>query len=111
MSYFDFMPIGKELIGDKIRDTHIGELQQEDWMQMPPDTQGPDLTPPSPQQVTVVDKGSVTPPPPSLEEEHVQKEPSSQEKLEPRATDEASKEGKMVEYAQQPFQDIEEQPK
>ena len=27
---FDFMPIVIELIGDKIRDTPIGELQQED---------------------------------------------------------------------------------
>lgn len=24
---FDFMPIGMELVGDKIRDTPIGELQ------------------------------------------------------------------------------------
>ena len=73
------------------------------------DTQGPNLTPPSPLQVTVVDKGSVTLPPPSLEEEHVQKEPSSQEKPEPWAIDEASKDGKIVEYVQQPSQDAEEQ--
>ena len=50
----------------------------------------------------VVDKGSVTPPPPSSKEEHVQKEPSSQEQPEPRATDEASKEARVVEYVQQP---------
>ena len=106
---FDFFPIGTALVGGKIIDTHTGELQQEDQTQMPPKTQGPNLTPPSPPQVTVVDKGSVTPPPPSLEEEHVQKEPSSQETLEPRATDEASKQGYIVEYVQQPSQDVEEQ--
>ena len=27
MSYFDFIPIGTKLIGDKIRDTPKGELQ------------------------------------------------------------------------------------
>ena len=59
----------------------------------------------------VVDKGLVTSPPPSLEEEQVQKEPSSQEQPDPRATDEASKEGQIVEYAQQPSQDAEEQAK
>ena len=48
MSDFDFMPVGTELVGDKIRDTPIGESQQEDWMQMPPDSQGPDLTSTSP---------------------------------------------------------------
>ena len=67
-------------------DTTTGKLQQEEWMQIPPETQGPDITPPSPPQITVVDKGSVTPPPPSSEEEHVQKEPSQQEQLRPRAT-------------------------
>ena len=77
-------------------------------MQMLPDTQGPNLTPPSPPP-TMVDSGSVTPPPLSSEEEQVQKEPSSQKKPEPRATNEASKEGQIVEYAQQPSQDIEEQ--
>ena len=70
------MPVGIELVGDKIRDTPIGEPQQEDWTQMPPETQGPDITPPSPPQITVIDKGSVTSPPPSSKEEHVQKEPS-----------------------------------
>ena len=57
------MSIGIELVGDKIRDTPTGEPQQQDWMQMSLDSQGLDLTPPSPPQVTVVDKGSVTPPP------------------------------------------------
>ena len=57
----------------------------------------------------MVDKGSVTTPPPSSKEELFQKEPSSQEQLEPRATNEASKEGQIVEYAQQPSQDFEEQ--
>ena len=57
----------------------------------------------------VVDKASVTPPPLILEEEHVQKEPSLQEQPEPRVTDEASKEEQIVEYAQQPSQDVEEQ--
>jgi hypothetical protein len=40
----------------------------------------------------VIDKGLVTPPPLSLEEEHGQKEPSQQEQPKPRATDEESKE-------------------
>ena len=47
MMDFDFMPVGIELVGDKIRDTPIGKLQQEDWTQMLPDTQGPNLTHPS----------------------------------------------------------------
>ena len=68
MSNFDFMPIGTELIGDKIRDTSIGELQQEDWKQMPLDTHGPDLTTPSPPEIMTTDSGSMTPPPQSLEE-------------------------------------------
>ena len=41
----------------------------------------------------MVDKGSVTPPPPSLEEEHVQKELPSLDQPDPRVTDEVSKEG------------------
>ena len=65
---FDFMPMGTELDGDKIRDTPIGEFQQQDWMQMPPETQGPHPTPPSSPQVMMVDKVLVTPPPPSSEE-------------------------------------------
>ncbi len=28
---FDFMHVGIELVGDKIRDTPIGELQWQDW--------------------------------------------------------------------------------
>ena len=63
ISDFNFMPMGTELVGDKIRDTATGKPQQEDWTQMPPDSQGPDLALPSPPQVTVVDKGLVTPPP------------------------------------------------
>ena len=66
---FDFMLIGIELIGDKIRDTPTGEPQQEEWTQMPLDSQGPDLTPPSPLQVIlVVDKGLITPPQSSEED-------------------------------------------
>ncbi len=42
------MPVGTKLVGDKMRDTPIGEPQQEDQTQMPLDSQGPDLTPPSP---------------------------------------------------------------
>ena len=38
MSYFDFMLMGTELVGDKIRDTPTSEPQQEDWMQMPPES-------------------------------------------------------------------------
>ena len=48
----------------------------------------------------VIDKGSVTPPPLSSEEEHVRKEPSSQEQSKPRAIGEASKEAQVVEYVQ-----------
>ena len=43
---------------------------------MPPETQGPDITLPSPPQIMVIDKGLVTPPPLSLKEEHAQKESS-----------------------------------
>ena len=57
----------------------------------------------------VIDKGSLTPPPLSSEEEHVQYEPSSQEQPKPRAIDEASKEEQVVEYVQQPSQDVEDQ--
>ena len=92
MTDFDFMPMGIELVRGKIMDTHTSELQQEDWTQMPPETQGPDITPPSLPQITVIDKGSVIPPPLSLEEEHIRKQPSSQEQPEPRAIDEAPKE-------------------
>lgn len=31
MSNFDFMPIGIELVGDKIRDTPTNQPQEEDW--------------------------------------------------------------------------------
>ena len=79
MSNFVFMLMGIELVEDKIRDTPTGELQQEDQMQLLPNSQGPNLTPPSLPLVTVVDKGSITPPPQSLEEEHVQEEPSQGE--------------------------------
>ena len=57
----------------------------------------------------VVDKGSVTPPPSSSKEEHIQKESSEQEQLEPRAIEEASKEAQVVKYVQQPSQDVEDQ--
>ena len=60
-------------------------------MQCPPDAQDFGIIPPSPPQVTLIDKGSVTPPSPSLEEEHVQKELSQQEQPGPTATEEASK--------------------
>ena len=60
-SIADFMPVGIELVGDKIRDTPIGESQQEDWMQMPPASQIPNLTCPSLPQVMVVDNGLVNP--------------------------------------------------
>ena len=43
-----FMSVGTKLVGDKIRDTTIGELQQEEWTEMPQKTQGLDITPPSP---------------------------------------------------------------
>ena len=76
---------------------------------MPPETQGPNITPPSPPQITIIDKGSVSPPPLSSEEEHVRRELTSQEQPEPRATDEASKEAQVVEYVQQPSQDVEDQ--
>ena len=67
MSDFDFMPIRIELIGDKIRDTPTNEPQQEDWTQMPLESQGLEITPSSPLQVIVfVDKGSATPLPPSM---------------------------------------------
>ena len=78
-------------------------------MQMPLERQGPDITPPSPPKSTVIDKGSVTPPTLSSEEEHFQKESSQQEQLEPRAIDETSKEAQIVEYVQQPSQDVEDQ--
>ena len=96
------MPVGTELVGDKIQDTPIEEPQQEDWTQWPPDAQVSDITPPSPPQVTLIDKGSVTPPPPSSEEEHVQKKLSQQEQPGPKATEEASKKAPVVEYTQQP---------
>jgi len=57
----------------------------------------------------MIDKVSITPPPPSLEEEQVQKETSSQEKPKPRAIDEVAKEGHIVEYGQKPSQDVKEQ--
>ena len=72
-SIADFMPVGTELVGDKIRDTPIVEPQQEEWTQRPPDAQDFGIAPPSPPQITLIDKGSVTPPPLSSEEEHVQK--------------------------------------
>ena len=56
MTDFNFMHVGIELIGDKIKDTHTSELQQEDWMQMLPDTQGPYLTPPSLPQTVATTK-------------------------------------------------------
>ena len=71
---------------------------------MSPNTQGPDLTPPSPSQIAV-DSGSVSPPPQSLEDKQVQKEPSSKEQPEKMVTNEVLKEGQMVEYSQPPSQD------
>ena len=43
---FDFMPMGIDLVGDKIKDTSIGEPQQEDLTQMLPDSQGLNLSGP-----------------------------------------------------------------
>ncbi len=105
---FDFMPVGTELVGDKIKDTPIGESQQQDWMQMPPETRGPHLMPPSSPLAMVTYKVSVTPPPLSSEE-HVQKESSLQEELEPRVTDEPPKETQVIECIQQPSQEVEDQ--
>ena len=51
-SIADFMPVGTELVGDKIRDTPIVEPQQEEWTQRPPDAQDFGIAPPSSPQVT-----------------------------------------------------------
>ncbi len=75
---------------------------------MPSEIQGPHLTPPSSPQAMMVDKILVTPPPPSSKE-HVQKELSLQGRLEPRVTDEPSKEAQIVECIQQPSQEVEDQ--
>ena len=71
--YFKFILVGTKVVGDKIRDTPTNESQQEDWTQMPPESQGPKLPPPSPLQTIVVDKGSTTPLPPNTDKEQVQK--------------------------------------
>lgn len=76
-------------------------------MQMPLDLQGPNVTRPSPPQVTFIDKGSVTPLPLGSEEEQVQQEREEEPKQ--MATDEMSEEGHMVEYYQPPSQDTEVQ--
>ena len=68
MSDFNFMPVGIELVGDKIRDTLTNQPQQEDWNQMPLESQGPIITPSQVQVTVFVDKGSATPLPPNLEE-------------------------------------------
>ena len=56
----------------------------------------------------VVDKGSVTPPILGSKEQ-IHKEPSQDEQLEQRATNEVSKERKIVEYPQSLSQDTEMQ--
>lgn len=71
---FYFMSIGTEFVGDNIRDTPINEPQQEGWTQMPLELEGSKRTPSSPLKVTIVDKVSANPLPPSTKEEHVQKE-------------------------------------
>ena len=76
---------------------------------MLPESQGPYLTPSSPLQVTMVDKGSITLSIPNSKEEQVQKEPSQEEEPQQMTTDEVSKEGKIVEYPQQASQDTEVQ--
>ena len=96
------MLVGMELVGDKIRDTPTREPQQEEWTQHPPNAKNFGIAPPSPPNITLIDKGSVTPPPPSSEEEHVQKELSQQEQPGLKAIEEASKEAPMIEYSQQP---------
>ena len=57
----------------------------------------------------MVDKGSITPSPPSSEEEQVQKEPSQEEEPQKMVTDEVCKELKIVEYPQQASQGTEVQ--
>lgn len=74
---------------------------------MPPQSSDLDLTPPSPLQVTVADKGSTTPLPLSTKEEQVQKEISQEEELQQTSTNEVSEERHMVEYPQQTSQDVE----
>ena len=68
-------------------------------MQMPPESQGPEMTPLSRLQVSSIDKGSATLLLPSTEEEKIQKEWGK----EPQqiSADEVSGEGKMVKYPQQ----------
>ena len=97
MSNFDFVLVGTKLVGDRIVNISTSQSKQEGWTQVPPSTQGPNLAPPSSPQDMVVDKGSVTPLIPRSEEQ-VQKEPSQEEQLDQRETDEPSKEGKIVEY-------------
>ena len=36
-SIADFMPVGTDLVGDRIQDTPIVEPQEEEWTQRPPD--------------------------------------------------------------------------
>ena len=85
------------------------EPRQEEWTQQPPNAQDFGISPPSPPQITSIDKGSVTPPPPSSEKEHAQKELPQQKRPGPKAIEEASKEAPMIEYSQQPSQDVEDQ--
>lgn len=60
------MPVGTELV----RDIPTNQPQQEDWNQMPLESQDPKITPSSPVQVIVfVDKYSTTPLPPNMEKE------------------------------------------
>jgi hypothetical protein len=59
---FDFMPIGTELVCEKIRDTPKNQPSHEDWSQFFPQPQGPLSSPPSPSQdLSYLDKGLVTP--------------------------------------------------
>ena len=50
MSYFDFMPVGIEFVGDKIRDTPKNQPLEGDWSQSPPQSQGLQGVTPSPIQ-------------------------------------------------------------
>lgn len=50
MSYFDFMPVGTELVGDKIKDTPKNQPLEGDWSQSPPQPQGLQGSPQSPGQ-------------------------------------------------------------
>ena len=44
---FDLMLVGIELVGDKIQDTPTNQPQQEDWTQIPLESQGFEIVPTS----------------------------------------------------------------